>query len=48
MVTTEKDMIRPLVTAQKSTPAEERFTSLQPTYEDIVPPEQDDAWDEER
>jgi hypothetical protein len=44
MVTSEREMIRPLLEEQH--PAEqkpeERFTSLQPTYEDSVPPDPDD------
>ncbi len=39
MVTSEREMIRPLLEEQKP---EEKFTSLQPTYEDTVPPDPDD------
>jgi len=42
MVTSEREMVRPLVEEEK---IEERFTSLQPTYEDSVPPDADDDWD---
>jgi hypothetical protein len=28
-------------------PGEERFTSLQPTYEDSVPPSDEDDWDDD-
>ncbi len=38
MVTSEREMIRPLLEEQP----EEKFTSLQPTYEDTVPPDPDD------
>ena len=41
MVTSEKEMVRPL---EETPVAEERFTSLQPTYEDSVP-DADDAWE---
>jgi hypothetical protein len=44
MVTSEKEMVRPLV----ETPVaerEEKFTSLQPTYEDSVPPGADEDWE---
>jgi len=45
MVTSEREMVKkPL-----ATPTEEKFTSLQPTYEDTIPPDPDseDAWDDE-
>ena len=45
MVESEREMIRKL---QQATTAEERFTSLQPTYEDSVPPAPDDDWDSDR
>ena len=48
MTTSEREMIRPLdgdVAGQKAT-REERFTSLQPTYEDSVQPRPDDDWEE--
>lgn len=41
MVNSEREMVRPIDDSAK--PKEERFTSLQPTYEDSVPPEDD--WD---
>ena len=41
MVTSEQEMVRKLIEDDK--PAD-RFTSLQPTYEDSVPPE--DEWEE--
>lgn len=42
MVNSEREMVRknPELSSQDS-PQEERFTSLQPTYEDSVPPEDD-------
>lgn len=40
MVESEREMVRKL---DKSEPAE-KFTSLQPTYEDTIPPDPDD-WD---
>ncbi len=46
MVTSEREMVR----KPEETPAtrqEERFTSLQPTYEDSVPPSAEDDWDDE-
>jgi hypothetical protein len=45
MVTSEREMVKkPL-----EVPTEERFTSLQPTYEDTVlpDPESGDEWDDE-
>jgi hypothetical protein len=48
MVKGEQEMVRKL---EEKTPAaqkkEERFTSLQPTYEDSVPPEDEDDWEHE-
>jgi hypothetical protein len=38
MVTSEREMVRPLL---EEAP-QEKFTSLQPTYEDTVPPDPDD------
>lgn len=35
MVNSEREMVR----QYEESPTEERFTSLQPTYEDSVPPE---------
>ncbi|SNT20634.1 hypothetical protein SAMN05421770_105151 [Granulicella rosea] len=43
MVTSEREMVKKTT----EVPAEERFTSLQPTYEDTVPPDADDAWDDD-
>ena len=43
MVESEREMVRKPVT---ELPHEERFTSLQPTYEDSVPLDLED-WDEE-
>ena len=42
MVTTEREMVRKLVDDEK---AEDVFTSLQPTYEDSVPPDADESWE---
>ncbi len=41
MVTSEREMVKKTV----ELPQEERFTSLQPTYEDTVPPDTED-WDD--
>ena len=38
MVTSEREMIRPLMEEDP----QEKFTSLQPTYEDAVPPDPDE------
>ncbi len=43
MVNSEREMVR---RNEESPVKEERFTSLQPTYEDSVPPEDD--WEFER
>jgi hypothetical protein len=43
MVNSEREMVRKNEESPKN---EERFTSLQPTYEDSVPPEND--WEMER
>ncbi|ADW67504.1 hypothetical protein [Granulicella tundricola] len=43
MVESEREMVRK--TAEK--PAEESFTSLQPTYEDSVPPDPENDWEYE-
>ena len=43
MVEGERLMVRPV---EPSEPKDERFTSLQPTYEDSVPPDPND-WDDE-
>ena len=45
MVTSEKEMVRKLV-AEDEKP-EEKFTSLQATYEDSIPPSAEDDWDDE-
>jgi hypothetical protein len=42
MVTSEKEMVRPLIEADE---VPERNTVLQPTYEDSVPPDEEDDWD---
>lgn len=42
MVTTEREMVRRLMDDEK---AEKEFTSLQPTYEDSVPPDADESWE---
>ncbi|MEO8737733.1 MAG: hypothetical protein ABI380_14485 [Edaphobacter sp.] len=42
MVNSEREMMR----QNESSPKEERFTSLQATYEDTVPPE--DGWELEQ
>ena len=54
MTRSEREMIRPLdqpaglfTDQQQTIPAAERFTSLQPTYEDSVAPTPDDDWFEE-
>ena len=44
MVESERAMVRPPDPPEHE--AAERFTSLQPTYEDSVPPDPDD-WDED-
>ena len=45
MVTSEREMVRRLEQEGK---VEERFTSLQPTYEDSVPPSGEDDWELEQ
>ena len=47
MVTSEREMVRKPEEEIPATRQEERFTSLQPTYEDTVPPSADDDWDDE-
>ena len=42
MVESEREMVRRLTEGEEK---EERFTSLQPTYEDSVPPADDDDWE---
>jgi len=44
MVSSEKEMVRPLI---EGTKAPERETVLQPTYEDSVPPDEENDWDYE-
>jgi hypothetical protein len=45
MVTSEREMVRkPLETPISQ---EEKFTSLQPTYEDTIQPDPEEDWDEE-
>ncbi len=45
MVRSEREMIRPLLEDKQ---VEEKFTSLQPTYEDSVPPDPDDDWEQDQ
>ena len=45
MVSGEREMVQELQRPEGE--REERFTSLQPTYEDSVPPKADDDWDED-
>jgi hypothetical protein len=47
--TTEREMVRKLdYDDELETPKpEDRFTSLQPTYEDTVPPDPEEAWEYE-
>lgn len=47
MVDSERAMIRDIEPSPSDRNRIERFTSLQPTYEDSVPPEPDD-WDEDQ
>ena len=44
MTTSERDMIQPL--SETTPPAEEKFTSLQPTYEDSIAPDPEE-WSED-
>jgi hypothetical protein len=44
MVSSEKEMVRPLIEGMK---APERETVLQPTYEDSVPPDEENDWEYE-
>ncbi len=39
--TSEKEMVRRIDEA----PAKDRFTSLQPTYEDTIPPDPENDWE---
>jgi hypothetical protein len=41
--TTEREMVKKI----DETPAKDRFTSLQPTYEDSIPPDPDNDWEYE-
>ena len=43
MTNSEQEMVRKIVETDE--PAD-RFTSLQPTYEDSVPPDHDRDWDD--
>lgn len=46
MVTSEREMVRKLDHDAKAEQAKtEKFTSLQPTYEDTVPPDAEDDWE---
>ncbi len=45
MVTSEREMVKKPLEADLN--KEDRFTSLQPTYEDTVPPDPDEEWDDE-
>ncbi len=45
MVKSEQEMLQQLAEAGKR---EERFTSLQPTYEDSIPPAPDSDWELEQ
>ena len=47
MVTSEREMVRQLDHDPKGAEAEksDRFTSLQPTYEDTVPPDPEHDWE---
>jgi len=47
MVTSEKEMVRPLTETNKVETFKERNTVLQPTYEDSVPPDEENDWDHE-
>lgn len=42
MVTSEREMVRRLDITEVE---KEKFTSLQPTYEDTVPPDPEDDWE---
>lgn len=41
MLPSERDMLQP----PPPSPSPDRFTSLQPTYEDSVAPDPDEDWD---
>ena len=48
MTTGEREMVRPLGEADAdSEHSGERFTSLQPTYEDSVVPKPEDEWNDD-
>ena len=46
MTSTEREMVRPLEGDAERRP-QDRSTSLQPTYEDSVPPYPEDEWEHE-
>ncbi|NYF79135.1 hypothetical protein [Granulicella arctica] len=46
MVESEREMVRKY--PDPAAPNEERFTSLQPTYEDSVPDDDTADWDDDR
>ncbi len=51
MTQSEREMVRPIGTGKTPAEPQERFTSLQPTYEDSVEPQPESdwaAWDEGR
>ncbi len=45
MVTTEREMVRPLDYEKPEEKPLERFTSLQSTYEDTIPPDPEHDWE---
>ena len=46
MLTSEREMVRKLDRDDKAGGVDvDKFTSLQPTYEDTVPPDAEDDWD---
>lgn len=48
MVTSEREMVRKLdEEAKAEQPRPEKFTSLQPTYEDSIPPDLENDWEHE-
>ncbi len=47
MVKGEQEMVRKTEETTPEAQREERFTSLQPTYEDSVPPDDEDDWEHE-
>ena len=44
MVTSEREMVRRL--EEDEVERQERSTSLQPTYEDSIPPDPDEDWED--